>query len=128
MDASILINFLEGKEKSSFFKKTIAEETYKFKQQLKKLGASVPTMVTGYDSINKFSVEQQHIKRICEEYLNGCLDEYEIEYITSALELQECFVPVSEKIEYSIFLLAEPVCNGSIDKEKVQEIMDLLNN
>jgi len=127
MDASLLINFLEGNERASVFKKAIAEEMRLYKLQLKKRGASCDIWLTGYGRIKEFSVEQNHVKRICEECLNGPLDEIEVDYIANALILHEIFVPASKKIEYAIYRLCD---NGDspLNRETFQYVIDSFDN
>lgn len=68
-----------------------------------------------------------HVERLCQEYLDGHLDEVELEYVASALELCPDFRCASPAIDEAVFFLADSVANGPITPKSVREILQMLS-
>lgn len=96
-----------------------------FRRGMAELGRSMPVYIETTES--ELIVTATHLDRLCQEYLDGHLDEVELEYVASALELCPDFRCVSSAIEDAVFYLANPVANGSITPESVREIVQMLS-
>lgn len=71
----------------------------------------------------EFSIAEVHVQTVCEEYLAGRLDEEEVTYVMTALELCPDFRFVSEAIEEAVSLLSDSVANGPLSREIVETIL-----
>ncbi len=67
-------------------------------------------------------ITEDHVRHLCEDYLADRLDELEIAYVASALELCPDFRCTSSTVEEAVFRLAGPEINGKITREIVREI------
>lgn len=101
-------------------KERIGDRVSEFKKALSKKGASAPLQIETDGEL--FIVENEQIRRLCDDYLSEILTEFDVDYLASALELSADFVFASKGVEKAIFLLANPEVNGTLSKNHAREI------
>ena len=123
MDSSTLIRFLKGEEKVNKLKKEILEGVDELRRNLNKKGYSSSIYLN--DDGKKFIVKKWHIQKLCDFYLNNDLDQVELCYLTTAMELCEGIVFESDDIEDAISLLSsDPDPNYPLNKKELFEIIE----
>lgn len=126
MKASTLISFMNGKDQGGLLKQEISRGVARMKSQMKRKGASAPIHVVA--DVQRFIINESHVRRICDSYDIGILDEFEVVYITTAMELQGIFSFESNLVEEAVSLLSDPVANGPLDKHALQNIYLMLDS
>lgn len=101
-------------------KELIGDRVSEFKKALSKKGASAPIQMETEGEM--FIVENDQVRRLCDDYLNENLTEFDVDYLASALELSEDFVFASKVVEEAVFFLANPEINGTLSKDHAQDI------
>lgn len=123
MNSSTLVRFLKGEEDINKLKKEILKGVDNLRKNLNKKGSSSPIYLN--NDGQKFAVKKWHIQRLCNFYLNNDLDQVELCYITTAMELCEGIIFESDDIEDAISLLSsDPDPNYPLNKEELFEIIE----
>jgi hypothetical protein len=119
--SSELFELLESDEESGGIRQLLAADMPEFRAGLERRGSVAPVRLRteGID----LPISEPHVRRICEEYLAGRLDEQEVEYVATALELCPDFRMVSEAVEELVFRLSSPAANGPLSREVVEAIL-----
>ena len=92
-----LIAYLNNKMEVSNWKLCLQEELDSYKIGLKKLGSSIPIKYDG--DTEKIFIGYKEIKKLCDDFRNGIIDEYFISYVADALLLSENSVFESEEVK-----------------------------
>jgi hypothetical protein len=92
-----------------------------FRRGLAERGRSAPIVVESEGA--NLLVTEAHVAHLCEQFLTGDLDEAELEYVASALDLCPDFRCASSAVESAVFSLADPVANGPITRDSVRELL-----
>ncbi len=124
MHVSLLARFLEGQATVVEVKRVIAVPMAAYRENLRKVGSSRPIVIDRDERI--FQIEARHVKRLCEEYLCGNLDEIEVDYLATAIQLIPELSYASEAVEDAIFLISDPEVNGPLSKSLVLEVLNSL--
>jgi hypothetical protein len=123
MNSSTLVRFLKGEEEVDKLKKEILKGVDGLRKNLSKKGSSSPIYVD--NDVKKFVVKKWHIQKLCDYYLNNNLDEVELCYLATAIELCGGFVFESEDIEDAIvFISSDPDPNHPLSKEELFEVIE----
>jgi len=122
--SSDLHKYLVGEMHPADLKVRIGDRVSEFKKALSKIGASAPIQIETEGEL--FIVGKDQLLRLCDEYLQGNLTEFEIYYLASALELSADFIFASKIVEESVFLLANPDINGALTSDHAQEIKHMV--
>lgn len=125
MKLSFLIDFLEGRVSVSSLRDQFAEPLKKYREKGKVRGTSRPVVL--YADLSDFTVRQEHVACLCDAYLAEQLDEAEVDYLGSGLQLVAAskeFYFETAKVEEDLSLLCDPEINGPLTKALVQKIRD----
>jgi hypothetical protein len=121
MRSSELFEILDSGEELGALSEAIAPAMVDFRAGLSTQGGVAPIQVETEGQ--EFTITSAHIQRICEEFLAGRLDETEVIYVSTALELSPDFKIVSEGVEEALSLLSDPVANGPLSREVVEALL-----
>lgn len=127
MKFSFLINFLEGKVSVSSLREQFAVPIQEYREKGKIRGTSRPVAL--YSDLSDFTVCRGHVASLCDAYLAEQLDEVEIDYLGSGLQLvsdAQGFKFETAKVQEALSFLCDPAINRSLTKPIVQEIRDSL--
>lgn len=124
MRSSELIGLLELQEAVHELKRRLAPSLTAFRKGLAIRGGSAPVELITEGK--RIVVKALHIRRVCEEYLAGFLDEVEVEYIATALALCPDFAAESEDVQDAIYSLSDLRQCKPHERNKVNEILDSL--
>lgn len=126
LTSSELNSILSSQSNCNKLKLAIQNDLPEFRRGKSIIGGTAPISLK--DMGNNFILTKSVLANLCNCYLNNAIDEIELEYIASALELSDDF-EYEQEIDEEIFLLATPEINGPITKELVKEIINrLINN
>jgi len=121
MRSSELYEVLDSDEEVAALRQVIAEAMPAFRRGLSRRGGSAPVEVATEGK--NFFVNEVHVRKVCEEYLSGRLDEAEVAYVTAAIELCPDFEMASEGVEEAVSLLSDPVANGPLSRDDVETLL-----
>lgn len=125
MQAVFLRKYLEEKVNTEELKIEIFNGVSMLRENLNKKGYSSPIYLK-CDEV-KFFIKNLHIKKLCRDFINGKLDQVEICYIATAIELSEDFIVDSQELEEIVSYLSEdPDLNNPISKKEIQELYEAL--
>lgn len=85
-----------------------------------KVGSSIPVYATN-DNFH-FIIGDKDVKKLCDMYLKGKVNEWYLDYICNLLELSSSFSMGNEEIEEAIFELSSPEINSPITPDLVKRI------
>lgn len=125
LTSSELNSILSSPSNCSKLKLAIQDDLPEFRRGKYIIGGTSPISLK--DVGNNFILTKSELANLCNCYLNNAIDEIELEYVASALELSDDF-EYEQEIDEEIFLLATPEINGQINKELVKNILHRLNN
>jgi hypothetical protein len=117
--SSELFALLESGEEVGAIRQLIAADMPAFRAGLGGRGGVAPVRIQteGVD----LPITETHVRAICEEYLAGRLDEQEVEYVATAIELCPDFRMVTEAVEDWVSVLSESASN--VSREVVESIL-----
>jgi hypothetical protein len=121
MNYSDLKKFFDSKIDASTLEKLIHNEVIEYKHGLltKRYGPVTINYVEGeYMTVGLF-----HFKKVCNAYLDGFIEDYEMFYIVDAIQLCEHFEFENEEIADLFSLITDPEINGEIDKQVVNQLL-----
>lgn len=98
----------------------INSEVETFRLRSAKIGSSNPIYVT--DDNFHFTVTNENIKRLCNAYLDGEINQWHLIYICNSIELSTSFSIDNEKVEDAVFELSSPEINSPITPSLVKSI------
>jgi hypothetical protein len=124
MRSSELLNLLESGEEMGALRAAIGPSMPDFRAGISLRGASAPVRLETEGK--ELPVTELHIRRICEEYLAERLDEEEVAYLATAIELCPDFKLVSEVVEETVSVLSDPVANGPLSRALVERLLGSL--
>lgn len=128
MKLSFLINFLEGRVSVSSLREQFAVPLKEYREKLKIRGTSRPVVL--YSDLSDFTVRREHVVSLCDAYLAEQLDEVEVDYLGSGLQLVAAahgFNFESDAVREALSVLCDPEVNGPLTKQSVQRIRDSLS-
>jgi len=114
MNLHKLAEYFEGKVGAGELLKCISAEVEEYKRNANKKGSSLP-IYADYDDF-QFIVDIAHVSKLCQSYISGIFNEWDISYICNLLELSESFEPAEENVEEAIFLMSDPIVNYPISE------------
>ena len=91
-----------------------------FRRGLSETGRSA--LIDLQDEGNNFVITKYELLNLCNWYLTDVIDEVELEYLASAIELSEDF-EYDVRIGEEIFLLATPEINHPISKDLIRQMV-----
>jgi hypothetical protein len=124
MNLRHLAEFLRGGCLPENFLSEINSEVDNYRSGFTKKGSSLPIYVTE-DNLH-FVLGRNEVKRLCDMYLRGILDEWDIQYICNAIELASSFSLEDEGIKDVIFQLADPESNYPLSAATVRRLCNSL--
>jgi len=128
MKLSFLKDYLEGKESISTLKSQISGPLREYREKSRIIGTSRPVIL--FSDLRDFTIGKEHVIKLCDTYLSGQMDEVEVDYLGSALQLvaaEKDFPFESKIVEEALSFLCDPEVNGTLTKESVQEIRESLS-
>jgi hypothetical protein len=81
-----------------------------YRRGLAERGRVCPVEVASDGSL--LVVSRPHLEKLCLAYLSGDIDEVELSYVATALELTTDFQFVTKELEECAFFLSSPELNG----------------
>jgi hypothetical protein len=119
-----LYELLGARELTAGLRAAIAPAMPEYRRGLAERGRSCPVFIISDGSL--LVLAASHIERLCIAFLNGEIDESELSYIATALELAGDFQFVSREIEECAFFLSTPEANGPPLQELVPAVLRAL--
>lgn len=116
-----LIAFLDEPTKLQELKVAIARPLEEFRYGKSVRGGVAPVELSTQDT--SIPLYRRHVRQLCEWYLEGGLDDVELEYLASGLDICTDFVPESEKVRDAISDLSSLSEYGNA-RQTVQEIFN----
>ena len=110
MLARDLYELLSGQKSTAGLRAAVAPAMPEYRRGLAERGRSCPVAINSDGSL--LVVAASHLERLCNAFLNEEIDEIELSYIATALELAPDFQFVSKEIEECAFFLSSPEANG----------------
>ena len=110
MLARDLYELLSAQESTAGLRAAVAPAMPEYRRGLAERGRSCPVFITSDGSL--LVVAASHLERLCTAFLSEEIDEIELSYIATALELASDFQFVSKEIEECAFFLSSPEANG----------------
>jgi hypothetical protein len=105
-----LYELLSAPESTVGLRAAVAPAMPEYRLGVAERGRSCPVLITSDGSL--LVLAASHVESLCTAFLNGEIDEVELRYIASALELAADFQFVSKEIEECAFFLSTPEANG----------------
>ena len=124
MLARDLYELLSGQGSTAGLRAAVAPAMPDYRRGLAEHGRSCPVAVDSDGSL--LVVAASHLERLCTAFLNEEIDEIELRYIATALDLASDFQFVSKEIEECAFFLSTPEANGPPLPEVVPVILRVL--
>ncbi len=94
-----------------------------FRRGKSERGRSTPVQIQSVG--RNISVNIKHVANLCSFYLEGEIDEVELEYASDLLDLCPDFVS-DVTVQDAIFQLASPEINGGLSRDRIGEILHSL--
>jgi hypothetical protein len=101
------------------FRREIARDVSEYLERANITGSVVPVRV---DEDQDVQISGQHIKTLCDLFVDGQLSEEELAYIADAMELSER-VEFGEGISDLVAEMTDPEINGSFTVGRAKEIL-----
>lgn len=120
MKSSSIKLMLNGELPYKDFKLIISKEMGEYLSGGKERGKSRPVYLD--EDVDLF-IGERDLKALCEAFLNGFLDESEINYTADAILLSNRVTFESESVSDRIGFLTDPEINGSLSKENIEKLM-----
>ena len=124
MNLHDLANILRGDASPDKLLKSISAEVSAYREAFRKRGSSRPIYVTE-DNFH-FVVGRDEVKRLCSSFLNGVINEWELQYLANAIDLSSSFAIEDEEISEAISQLADPETNHPLNTVSVRGICERL--
>ena len=124
MLARDLYELLSAQESTAGLRAAVGPAMPEYRRGLAERGRSCPVFVSSDGSL--LVVAASHLERLCTAFLNEEIDEIELRYIATALDLASDFQFVSKEIEECAFFLSAPEANGPPLPEVVPVILRVL--
>lgn len=122
MNLQHLADFLRGDLAPNSLLNEINAEVREYRTAFRKRGSSRPIYVT--EDTLQFLLGPQEIKRLCSLFLQGILDEWQLQYIADAIDLSSSFVIQDEKVRDAVFQLADPEVNLQLNTTNVAALCE----
>lgn len=107
------------------FKKEVELEIFEYKKGLEKKGSSTPIFLK--EDIQSLLVKEEDVTFLCELFILGKLDKWQLNYIAEALLLSERIEFENNKIEDALLALSDPEYYNLINVEFVKDILNEFN-
>src|SRR2546425_12318001 len=117
MNLHLLADVLQDNAPDQFLKE-IGAEVAAYRDAFRIRGSSRPIHVTG-DNFH-FTLRREHVRRLCSLFLQGALDQWELQYAANAIDLASSFQFEDQEIEEAIFQLADPEINSPLSVATVE--------
>ena len=119
MKFEMLKTFLDGKLSSKVFAEAIKYEVKDFRRAKSIKGGSAPIVVLG---TGKLSVGRQSLQIVCDAYLDGSFDNWDLSYICDSILLLNQVTFSEDGIEDAFASLTDPEINSEINRGAVEKI------
>ena len=120
MKLSFIQSFLVGKVPYEALKLTLSKEIDEYKSSAKEKGKTMPVYV---DEDTDILFAHADLNALGDAFLNGELDEIELNYLADALLLSNRVKFESDQISDKLGYFTDPEVNGQLTKEIVAEIL-----
>jgi hypothetical protein len=124
MNLHHLADVLRGNVAPNNLLNEIRTEVGEYRAAFRKRGSSRPIFVTE-DNL-QFVLGREEVKRLCSLFLEGMLDEWQLQYLANAIDLASSFIIQDEKVRDAIFRLADPEVNLPLNTTNVAALCESL--
>ena len=121
MKTSFLAKYLDSTMSLEDLKKYIDEPVSFIRGSSKETGASIPIEIES--DLSGYVVLADQVKKICQDFINRKLDEVELNYLTTVIELSESFSFESELIEDAVSILSDSTSENPLTNEVVMGVI-----
>ena len=121
MKTSFLAKYLDSTMSLEDLKKYIDEPVSFIRDSSKETGASIPIEIES--DLSGYVVLAGQVKKICQDFINRRLDEVELNYLTTVIELSESFSFESELIEDAVSILSDSTSENPLTNEVVMGVI-----
>lgn len=116
--------FFNGNTKLYDFKKEIETEIIEYKKNLSKKGGSSPIILN--EDLNSLLINKKNVIFLCEAFLNGNLNEWELNYIAEALLLSERIIITDNSVNEALLSITDPEYFKSVNHKYIEEVLNNL--
>lgn len=125
MEIKLLKNYFNGIVSASSLKNTLTSEVENYKNALSKKGSSVPIFVSPIQKDeNVLLLNREDFIKLCTDYLNDYLEEFDIYYIIDIISLSENIEIENEEVKDLFYGIGDPEINGEISAERIQQLLN----
>lgn len=121
MNLSDISSFFADKLNVLQFKSIISPDVMNYEKALLKIGGSSPVYLTEDLAVLKVGIKD--VKRLCENYLIGVLNEHEVNYIAEALLLSDKIVFENDLVEEALLALTDVDYFKNVSSQYIQSIL-----
>ena len=127
MEIENLNKYFKGDITALILKEIISSEVGAYKIALEKKKNSIPIYISPIQregvliKLNKID-----FKKLCDDYLNDTLNEFDIYYISDVISLSQNIEMENEEVEELFFGIGDPVVNGAISKKIIKKLLEEL--
>jgi len=122
MKLTSISEFLSGKTTALQLKVQIEPDIAKYKNTVQKIGASSPIYLV--EDLQNLIVGNKEVLRLCESYLNGDLNDYELNYIAEALLLSNKVEVQGDTAGNSLLVLTDVDYFKNVSPQYIQDVID----
>ncbi len=123
MNFILLDKYLESEQNKEYFFEDIRSELNKYIFDVKSMKGSVQ-IICGESNYSKFGIER--LLALLNKYLKGCIGEWDLEYILTAIEFE--FEDEDVKVENVIFCFSDPYLNYNITHSNISSAIAYLSD
>lgn len=129
MEIEKLKKYFEGEISATILKEILSVEVETYKIALEKKKNSIPIYINPIQRDGVLiRLTMLDFKKLCNDYLSGLLNEFDIYYISDVISLSQNIEMENEEVEDFFFGIGDPVVNGPITKESISKLMVELNH
>ena len=118
--ASTITGFVQGLLSAAELREELSANIDSVSRQGSKKGSSISILLN--EDSDVFELEPIHIAQFCDGYLRDELNEEEIVYCLTAIQLSSVFVTASDETDDAIASLSDPVANGPLTNAVVADV------
>jgi hypothetical protein len=124
MNLQKLRDVLRGNESPEILLNEIDREVNDYREAFRKRGSSRPIHATN-DNFH-FVVGRDEVKKLCSLFLGGTLDQWQLQYLSNAIDLSSSFAIEDDRVRDAIFQLADPEVNLPLNTNNVAALCESL--
>lgn len=125
MEIEDLNKYFKGEITASRLNEILSSEVEAYKIALGKKKNSIPIYISPIQRKGVLiKLNKLEFKKLCDDYLNDSLTEFDIYYIADVISLSQNIEMVNEEVEELFFVIGDPVVNGPISKMIIKELLE----